>query len=162
MTVIAYDGTVLAADKRATANGLISTVTKIYRIGGLLVGGSGEPAFIGAMLEWIRTGRDPAAFPASQKDKDDWQEVLVIEYDGTPSLYERTPYPIRFEQKHVAIGSGRDFARAAMHLGKTAREAVEVAMALDAGCGNGIDELPRAGAAFDYPRNKWHEGRVWR
>lgn len=141
MTCVAWDGKTLAADKRATSNGLISTVTKIYRVGDLLVGGSGEPAFIGAMLEWIRAGRAPANFPASQRDKDDWQPILVIERGVSPALYERTPHPIRFEQGHVAIGSGRDYARAAMHLGCTARAAVEVAIALDCGCGNGIDTL---------------------
>ncbi len=141
MTCIAWDGKTLAADKRATTGGLIAAVTKIHRIGDLIVGGSGDLTFIGPMLEWIKAGRDPATFPASQKDKDDWQPVLVIERDGTPSLYERTPYPLRFEQQHVAIGSGGEYARAAMHLGCTARAAVEVAIALDCGCGNGIDVL---------------------
>ncbi len=141
MTVIAWDGKTLAADRRACVGGLINSLTKIHRIGDLLVGGSGDQDFVNVMLEWIRTGRDPATFPASQKDKDDWQHVLVVERDGTTSLYERTPHPIRFEQPHVAIGSGRDFARAAMHLGCTARAAVEVAIALDCGCGNGVDAL---------------------
>ena len=77
----------------------------------------------------------------SQRDKDDWQPVLVIEADGTPSLYERTPHPIRYEQRHVAIGSGREYAIAAMYLGKNAVEAVDVACALDGGCGGGIDSL---------------------
>lgn len=141
MTCIAWDGKALAADKRTSSNGMVSVVTKIHRIGEVIVGGAGDATFIGAMLEWVREGRDPRAFPAEQRNKDDWQPFLVIEKDGTPSLYERTPHPVRFEQKHVAIGSGREFARAAMFLGKSAREAVEVACALDCGCGNGIDEL---------------------
>lgn len=141
MTVIAWDGHMLAADKLSSAGGSRNTVTKIRRVGQLLVGGSGEIALIGNMLEWIRSGRDPATFPASQRDKDDWQPVLVIEADATISLYERTPHPIRYEQRTAAIGSGRDYAMAAMHCGKTAAEACEVACALDAGCGNGIDTL---------------------
>jgi 20S proteasome alpha/beta subunit len=146
MTVIAWDGKTLAADKRCSSNGMLSTVTKVFKVTTdrdetLLVGGSGEPCFIGAMLAWIKAGRQESSFPAHQRDKDDWQPILVIEEDGTPSFYERTPFPIRFEQGCVAIGSGREFARAAMYLGQTARQAVEVACALDAGCGNGIDEL---------------------
>lgn len=141
MTVIAWDGRTLAADKRASYGTTIKTVTKIRRINGLLVGGSGEFSFVGAMFEWIENGRDPAKFPESQQDKDDWQPFLVIEADGTPSLYERTRYPIRHEQQHTAIGSGRQYALAAMYLGRTAEEAVAVASALDSSCGNGIDTL---------------------
>lgn len=141
MTCIAWDGKTLAADKLCSDGGALCAVKKIYRIDGLLVGGAGEVAFIGAMLEWVRTGRDPSAFPDSQRNKDDWQPFLVIELDGTPSMYDRTPHPVRFEQTCVALGSGRDFARTAMHMGRTAREAVEIAIALDKHCGIGIDTL---------------------
>ena len=144
MTCIAWDGTTLAADRRCCYGNMINEVTKIYRVNGLLVGGSGDFPFILAMIEWIRDGRKPEAFPKHQSDKDDWQSILVIELNGAPSIYERTPYPIRQEQAHVAIGSGREVARAAMYLGKTAREAVEVACALDSSCGNGIDTLTLA------------------
>lgn len=141
MTVIAWDGKTLAADKRSTYGGMICTVTKIQKVNGLLVGGAGEASFIGAMFEWIKGGRVTAEFPTAQASKDDWQTVLVIELDGSNSLYERTPHPIRYEQSHIAIGSGREYARAALHLGCNAQEAVAVAVALDSGCGNGIDAL---------------------
>lgn len=141
MTCIAWDGRTLCADRRACNGGIINTVTKIHRVGAVLCGGSGELSFVSVMLEWVRGGRDIEKFPKSQMDKDDWQPFLVVEADGTTSIYERTPHPNRYEQSHVAIGSGRDLARAAMHLGKSSREAVEVAIALDSGCGNGIDEL---------------------
>lgn len=141
MTCIAWDGKTLAADRLANTGGLRGEVTKIFRAGDLLVGGSGDFAFILAMVDWVQRGRDPSAFPASQRDKDDWQAVLVIQKNAPIQLYDRTPFPVKFEQRSLAIGSGRDFAMAAMHLGRTAREAVEVAIALDCGCGNGIDTL---------------------
>lgn len=141
MTVIAWDGRTLAADKRCCSAGMIRTVTKIHRIGDVLVGGSGDLCFVLQMHQWIRDGRKPENFPSAQRDKDDWQPVLIVETDGTPSIYDRTPYPVRYEDHFCAIGSGREYAMAAMHLGKSAREAVEVAIALDAGCGNGIDVL---------------------
>ena len=147
MTCIAWDGTTLAADKLASYGGTVTTVTKIHCINGLLVGGSGESSFIGAMLEWVRSGREPDKFPKSQSDKDDWQPLLVVELDGTTSLYERTQYPIRHEQRCIAIGSGREYAMAAMHLGCDAQQAVEVAIALDCNCGNGIDVLTLKDAA---------------
>jgi ATP-dependent protease HslVU (ClpYQ) peptidase subunit len=40
-----------------------------------------------------------------------------------------------------ALGSGRDFALAAMYLGKNAREAVEIAMEFDLETGKGVDCL---------------------
>ena len=43
------------------------------------------------------------------------------------------------------MGHGRDFTLAAMHLGHDARTAVEVACALDAFCGCGIDTLTLEG-----------------
>lgn len=139
MTAIAWDGKTLASDRRANYSGMVGSVTKIFRVNGLLIGGAGEQSFVLAVVEWVRAGRDPATFPAQQRDKDDWQPVLVIELDGTPSLYERTPFPVRYEQRCIAIGSGREFARAAMHLGKSAAESVQVACDLDINCGNGID-----------------------
>lgn len=141
MTVIAWDGKTLAADKRATYGDMICTVTKIARIEGRLAAGAGDTAFINVMFEWLRGGRVPAEFPKSQESKDDWQPFLVIESDGTPLLYERSPCPVRYEQKHIVLGSGREFARAALHLGKTAVEAVQCAIDLSHTCGNGIDTL---------------------
>lgn len=141
MTVIAWDGRTLAADKRTDYGGCIQVVTKIYRAGECLVGGAGEFAFILAMVEWVRNGRDPAQFPAHQRDEKDWQPTLVIEPSGQPLMYERTPYPIRWERPFGAIGSGKHYAIAALHLGKTAAEAVAVASEFCPGCGNGIDTL---------------------
>lgn len=142
MTTIAFDGRTMAADKRSVYDGCIHIVTKIFRAGDCLVGGSGEFAFILAMVEWARLGRDPAQFPASQRDKNDWQPTMVVEPNGRILLYERTPHPIQWERRFGAIGSGKQYAMAAMLLGYTAREAIDVAAQLDPGTGNGIDYLP--------------------
>ncbi len=150
MTVIAYDGLTLAADKRACMGSMINTVTKIHRVGDVLVGGSGDLDFVLQVVQWVRDGRKPESFPAQQRDKDDWQNIILIEANGKPSIYNRTPHAIQYEQRCVAIGSGREYAMAAMHLGKSAREAVEVAIALDPGCGNGIDALELSASAALY------------
>lgn len=141
MSVIAWDGKTLAADKRASYGTTILTTTKIFRVGGCLVGYTGDAVFGEQMLAWIRAGANVEDFPAAQRDKDDWCGVLVITPEGKVSRYERVPYPLTYEDKFFAAGSGGDFALAAMHLGKTAREAVELACKLDSGCGNGITEL---------------------
>ena len=142
MSVIAWDGHTLAADKRASFGNLIRTTTKIFRCrdGGLLAY-AGDASFGEQVRAWYEAGAVAADFPPSQRDKDDWAGMLVILRDRRIARYERTPYPVFYEDETFAIGCGRDFALAAMHLGKTAREAVEVAIALDSGCGNGIDAL---------------------
>lgn len=141
MTVIAWDGQTLAADKRCSYGGMVCTVTKIFRIGNLLVAGAGDFPHVLAMVEWVRRGRDPADFPVAQGSKDDWQPLLVIEPGGKALIYERTPYPVHYEQDYMTLGSGREYARAALHMGADAVEAVRVASALDVNCGNGVDIL---------------------
>ena len=56
-------------------------------------------------------------------------------------IYETSPYPITIEQRYYAIGSGRDFATALMHVNYTAYLAVELTNELSANCGKGIDTL---------------------
>lgn len=140
MTVIAWDGKTLAADKRAVNSGLVLTTTKIRRIGDLLCGASGDISAAAEALAWVERGRNPDDYPAIQRSRDDYAGLLVI--DGERVLkYERSPMPTVFEDAFFAIGSGRDFALAAMHCGKTASEAVEIASVFDCGCGNGVDVL---------------------
>lgn len=92
------------------------------------------------MLAWVKAGYPPDKFPKLQEDKDDYSTFLVLDKDGI-RLYEYGPEPIRFEDKQYATGSGRDFALAAMYLGKTAKEAVEIASLFDTDCGNGVDVM---------------------
>jgi len=139
MSVIAWDGKKLAADKRACLGTLIRTTTKIFRVGDALCAYAGDADGGEEMLAWFRAGAPPNGFPVSQRDEN-WSGLLVIR-KGEILKYERTPFPVRFEDGAFAIGCGRDFALAAMHLGHDAVKAVEVAIALDSGCGNGIDVL---------------------
>lgn len=140
MTCIAYDGKTLAADKMASCNGLARTVTKIRRIDELRVGVTGDFDLAAEGFAWIEAGRKPDAFPAAMRDKEIPLSLLVIE-DGLILKYERTPYPFKFEDKLFAMGSGRDYAMAAMYLGLSARKAVEVACEFETSCGLGVDEL---------------------
>jgi ATP-dependent protease HslVU (ClpYQ) peptidase subunit len=141
LTCIAWDGKTLAADKLADNAGLKLTVTKIYRLkDGSLFGYAGIALLGLLMKDWIEAGCNPADFPEVQKDKDEWGTCVVISDSGA-RVYQRFPIAITFEDKQLAFGSGRDYALAAMHLGKTAREGVEIACIFEAGCGNGVDVL---------------------
>jgi ATP-dependent protease HslVU (ClpYQ) peptidase subunit len=141
MTVIAWDGKTLAGDKRTNFGGLHGTTTKIHRFKGCLLGCAGNTAQIMEMHQWVMSGYKREEFPAPQRDAEKCVSMLVIEPSGKILQYENTPDPIVIENKFWAIGSGRDYAMAAMHLGHSARVAAEVACALDVGCGNGVDTL---------------------
>jgi ATP-dependent protease HslVU (ClpYQ) peptidase subunit len=141
MTVVAWDGKTLAADKRALAGGLISTVTKIRKIGKLLCGVAGAFTSGQELLAWVELGRKPDDFPVEIFDDDELYADLLIIEAGKILKYERSPIPILLEDKIYAIGSGSPFALAAMYCGKTAEEAIAVAASFDAGCGNGVDTL---------------------
>lgn len=141
MTVIAWDGTTLAADKRAVNSGLARTVTKVFVVGDKLVAIAGDYSSGLAMKAWAEGGFVEADFPESQKDKDSWATFVVIDAKKRVLVYEQTPHPLVFEDKHFVSGSGRDFAMAAMHCGKTAAEAVEIACLFECHCGNGVDAI---------------------
>lgn len=141
MTCIAWDGKTLAADKRSCGGSLHSTVTKIFKVNGTLVGVSGDFVVGMSMLNWLLKGGDAAAFPEKQKVRETYATVVQIDTDGKVWKYEDTPYPFRVEEPFYAIGSGRDFAIAAMHYGKSSLEAVLLASRFDPGCGNGVDAL---------------------
>lgn len=140
MTIIAWDGKTLAADKRGTCAGMAYTVTKIHRLPDGLVAFSGGGAHASELLNWFHGARDPATYPRCEDDGG--AGAIRIAMDGRIFMYAAAnPFPESIESPFFARGSGRDYAMAAMHLGCDARRAVEVACAFDIGCGNGIDTL---------------------
>lgn len=144
MTVIAWDGKTLAADKQM-GTAYPRSVTKIRRLAsGELVGvtGSFDQGLI--LMDWYAAGADPATFPAFQADHEKNSELLIVRVDGVVCSLSNLPVAMALENKQHAVGSGRDFAAAAMHLGLDARRAVEVTNALAGDCGVGIDTLELA------------------
>jgi ATP-dependent protease HslVU (ClpYQ) peptidase subunit len=144
MTVIAWDGKTLAADKQCTSVGHPSTVTKIFRVPGGIVGFTGNSGHAQALLTWFREGRNPKEWPP--KGGEDSAGAVFISDDGELRGYsgEDGPHFMIYENAFMAWGAGRDYALAAMYFGRSAREAVEVACALDTSCGMGIDLLELA------------------
>ena len=139
MTVIAWDGRTIAADSLANDAGLKRVVNKLLRVN------DGVIAVTGAMdqgLElqaWFEAGADPAKWPEFQK-KDDWTRLIRATREGC-WWYARTPYPQRVIAPFTAFGSGRDFAIAAMHMGKSAKEGVELACELTTECMGPVDVI---------------------
>lgn len=144
MTIVAWDGRTIAADKRATMGTAICTVTKLRKIKRPdhipeVLAWTGEQDSGLMVAEWYATaGGDPAAWPKSQEVEDRWSRLLVADRYGVKE-YNRLPVAFKIQEPFMAWGCGMNAARAAMACGKSAFDAVEITCRFDGGCGNGID-----------------------
>ena len=138
MSVIAYDGKVIAADKQATCGDLIRTVTKLVRLeSGVILGWTGSQDRGLTLARWWREGADPESYPEFQLEED-WCRLVVLQ-NGRLVTYEQSPDCFEMLERCQAFGSGRDFAIGAMEVGASAVRAAEVACKFSAGCGCGVD-----------------------
>lgn len=142
MTTIAWDGQWLSGDQLST--GHLNPVVKIRRLAdGSLVGGTGDTGWLARVYEWMEAGFDPLTRPSPPADsikvlrivKKRWHEAAKV------TVYTDTLVPVPVNLPFYAIGSGSQYAMAAMHCGKNAAEAVGVAMVYDYQTGGSIDTL---------------------
>lgn len=113
-----------------------------------MVGGAGRLSSVIAFFEWFEKwsdaqvvqGESPhvTVFVPEGIDDEDFQGVVVFS-DGVIFMYEggKKSYAVE-DQKYVSIGSGSDYALAAMDAGATAEEAVKVAIGRDVYTGGKI------------------------
>jgi len=133
MTTIAWDGKSLAADRQTSM--FRGACTKVVRLAcGHLFGSSGDLRDGVSVQKWLEGGGE------KPKVSDSFHAIL-IEF-GTLYVLEENLSRIKYDRPFFAVGSGRDFAMAAMLLGKTARDAVLIAHQLDVNTGADVDELP--------------------
>lgn len=141
MSVIAWDGHTVAADKRGVCGNTATTTTKLWLMPkGVVIGAIGDSDFGLAIVDWWSDGADPASWPSFQST-DNWARLIVFEPGQAPYSYERHPVKQVVEDYFMAWGSGSDLALGALAMGATARQAVAIACRFDIYCGNGIDEL---------------------
>lgn len=128
MTTIAWDGKHLVADTRCTSTmGLVRRVEKAWKLeNGTLFASCGSPEQNVIVRAWLNGETPKPTFPM-----DDFTGIQIAA-DKSIWIYEKLLAPWRIFDPNHAIGSGRDFALAAMALGKTALEAVELAAQFDA------------------------------
>lgn len=140
MTVIAFDGRYVAADKMAVANCLPRSVTKLHVFAGKVLAFNGGYAHGLAMVAWFRGGCVGGLPPCP--DMKESAYLTVFEWGKSILQFEDMPVPCVFDADQTfAAGCGRDFAVAAMHCGKSAREAVEIASLYHTNCGLGVDVI---------------------
>ena len=137
MTIIAWDGKSLAADRHMTSDGLRSECTKIYKNKDMVLAICGTLACGFELLEWYKKGKKKKDWPSFQAT-DDWT-TLVVAHKKKVFYLEGQPNPIEVLEPFYAWGSGRDYALGAMEMGATAKQAVEIASKFNIHCGYGVD-----------------------
>lgn len=142
MTTITWDGTTLAADRRASHVGGSDFVTKIRRLSdGRLVGAAGISACCELWMHWREHGGEmPALLKPKDSGTDTTADGIEIHPGGKVFIYGKYG-PVPIESPFTAVGSGKPFALGAMAMGANAILAVEVAARFDRSTGGGVDYL---------------------
>jgi hypothetical protein len=136
MTTIAYKQGTLAADTlMIKGNTIFGHVEKIVRreSDGALCGGAGNLGWVQAFHRWFLEGEEGDPPPLGEYDngiivRKDNPEVEIFEDAGAWC----------FTPNYTAIGSGKEFALAAMGLGTDAETAIKTAMQFDPGTGGEV------------------------
>lgn len=145
MTTIAWDGQTLAADTQVTSSGMPYKAVKIFLLSnGSIFAGSGDYGQVCAVREWLENADVNAPHPKT----DDFAGLLVTPA-GEAFRLEETLTRLRVLEPFHAIGSGRDFAMAAMHCGRTAREAVQIASLYDVFTGGEVMDFDATARGTD-------------
>lgn len=137
MTTIAFmrrkDGTtVIAADRRVTFYGTIPERTsKIHVIdSNTVLACAGDNVSEYRAIQHFSHPHWPSRDVVEFSQPNSEFEAILL-FKGKPYILFGSTAPIPFEGEKFAIGSGGDFARAAMELGKSPSEAVEFASDFD-------------------------------
>ena len=144
MTTIAFDGTTLAADRCAWSSGNRYRVRKVYKVRApdgrrFLVAFSGNGSYCMALLNWMRGGPKPGAYP-----EDGGPYTVAVVIDQQRRIWRMESHSLTYCQvleKFHACGGGQDFAIGALEAGATAREAVQIAIKRSDMAGLGVDTV---------------------
>lgn len=150
MTVIAFDGKTVAADRMAVAGNRKHAVTKLFPILDgqnkiqKVLGVNGNAAHGLALVAWYKAGCNPKHFP-QPADPQNNAHLIVFETGKMPIEYQGYAVPVIIEDRLYACGSGGDAARAAMLAGAKAVDAVVITGVVCLDCGLGVNELELGG-----------------
>ena len=141
MTVIAYDGRYVAADRLiSNEGGMVKHCSKLTVFEGAVLTTCGA-ADHGAMLEvWFKEGCKPEQFPAPIPGSKD-AYLYVFKWKAPVMCFQCYPAPVVFDVDYYACGSGNEVAHTILHLGHSAEYAAKIACELNIFCGGGVDVI---------------------
>ena len=139
MTTIAWKDGKIAADRLCMRGGnLRSEVSKLHASAAWIYGGAGNLDEVLEIARWIASGMKREDRPTL--DDGGAFGLVVRRHDGKCFRVEgKRPVLCEVAETFTACGSGRDFAIAAMALGKNARDAVKLAARFDVYTGDAVD-----------------------
>lgn len=138
MTTVVYRDGVLASDTLVSdGNCYVADTNKIYRVRGHLVGGCGSLGAVLRFCEWFKAGADEGNRPRVDDDFD----TITIAPNGRVTWYSHELIPTEFRAPFHAVGSGAQVALGALHMGASAKQAVQVAMRVDKHSGGSVRTL---------------------
>lgn len=139
MTTIATDGCTIAADGMSQHHGTIvrTTAQKLHRLpDGSVIGGAGEVTLLNRAIRAIRDGEKGGEHLVGE------YSLLRLHPSGRVDLYDGTGTldPLIMDGPS-AVGSGMDFALAAMKAGASAQRALRIASELDPHTGGRVRSI---------------------
>lgn len=147
MTVIAWDGETLAADRQVTIGttktaskkiDCVAVVTDDKISGYKIFGAAGVSPATELFMEWAAGNEE---FPTGSVDLEGVVIFCSIQGNISVAYYQSSETPLILDGEHLAIGIGDQAALAAMMCDKTAKEAVLMTSLLVDGCGMGVDSI---------------------
>ncbi len=140
MSVIAWDGRTVAADRQVTENDIPSLCRKIMRIrGGDIVAFVGDMRHGLELVAWYKAGGHVRVYPKARKA--DSATLIVFCRSGAVYEFDGGPQKMPVADKFMAWGSGKGPALGAMAMGADARRAVKIAIRYNSACGLGVTAL---------------------
>ena len=139
MTVICYRDGILAADRLITDGYSVRAgrESKIFKRNSAFYGFSGSRGDIARYCDWLFGPALLDQVPTLTEGI----SCIRVNAEGVAYGGGKPPVLLKLEAPFLSIGSGSHIALGAMWMGATAEQAVQAAIALDAGCGGPIDVL---------------------
>jgi len=136
MSIIAWDGKIVAADKQATEGDIRSLCRKLERIRGAIVATVGDVSHSTKLIKWYRAKGSEADFPKYSAKED--AMLIVFNDNGQVYEYGATGGKFLITDPFMAWGTGKDLALGAMAMGANAKKAAQIACKYNVTCGMGV------------------------
>lgn len=131
-TIIATKNKLVSDSKVTLGKGYFYSADKIIKVKGMLIGAAGLAGDCSRFLEWAKDDFKAKSKPKFEAiDPDDKFDGLIVMNNSIHYFCQEYPQPEKINAEFYGVGSGSKAARAAMIMGATPEQAVEIACQVD-------------------------------